>query len=225
MSEMISGRRAKKSWLRIQDNLRTNLKLEKSFKHSNEIHKVQEKLNSANWKSEMAFEKTLLNLSEKYNFSTVKFRKNFPILNKYFGDFVSIHHKVIVELDGSIHKTNEQKQKDLLRDQILRSAGWTVFRISYPSFDGINEFISWLMKHKMLPKPTKQAKPKKNQNKKIKRIKKPKNEKPNLLIGCKNDRSVRRNLRAKRRQIERARQSYIRAGLDADKMLKMFNVN
>lgn len=45
-------------------------------------------------------------------------------------DFYIPHCKLVVEIDGDYHMTEEQKQKDKLRDEALISLGYHVIRFS-----------------------------------------------------------------------------------------------
>lgn len=54
----------------------------------------------------------------------VKFRRQHVVLG-YMVDFACVTLKLIVESDGSQHRDSEY---DLIRDQRLRDAGWTILR-------------------------------------------------------------------------------------------------
>ena len=60
-------------------------------------------------------------------FKGLKFRRQFPI-GRYIVDFYNHLNKLIVEIDGSIH--NSQKEYDKNRDKYLESSGYTILRIS-----------------------------------------------------------------------------------------------
>ena len=47
----------------------------------------------------------------------------------YIADFYDPDNKVIIELDGGYHSTEEQKRRDAVRDDILKAHGYKVFRI------------------------------------------------------------------------------------------------
>jgi len=61
------------------------------------------------------------------NIANAKFRRQHPIEN-YIADFYCHEHKLIVELDGSQHFTEEGMQKDTLRSQQLHELGISVLR-------------------------------------------------------------------------------------------------
>jgi len=48
-------------------------------------------------------------------------------MGPYVADFVSLRHKVIIELDGSVHEGRESYDQN--RDRWLRSQGFAVIRI------------------------------------------------------------------------------------------------
>ena len=57
----------------------------------------------------------------------IKFRRQAPIGN-YICDFVSFEKKIVIEIDGGQHNFGSQKEKDLSRDEILKSQGFIVLR-------------------------------------------------------------------------------------------------
>ena len=59
----------------------------------------------------------------------VKFRRQ-AAFGPYILDFLSIEAKLVIELDGSQHYTEEGRQKDYVRDEYLKQQGLTVLRFS-----------------------------------------------------------------------------------------------
>ena len=57
-----------------------------------------------------------------------KFRREFPI-PPYTVDFCCVALKLIVEVDGEHHQTNEGRQHDQRRDQYLAEQGYHVVRV------------------------------------------------------------------------------------------------
>jgi very-short-patch-repair endonuclease len=57
----------------------------------------------------------------------LKFRRQQPI-GRYIVDFVSFEKRLVIELDGSQHASNNQKDHDRLRDGWLRGEGYRVLR-------------------------------------------------------------------------------------------------
>jgi very-short-patch-repair endonuclease len=60
-------------------------------------------------------------------FSGLKFRRQVPV-GKYVADFLSVEHRLIVELDGRPHDTEEAIAHDMKRDAFLRANGYRVLR-------------------------------------------------------------------------------------------------
>ncbi|MDH6343246.1 leucyl-tRNA synthetase [Parabacteroides sp. PFB2-12] len=52
------------------------------------------------------------------------------IVNGYIADFINLEKSVIIEVDGGIHQTSEQKEKDELRTRILNDQGFQVIRFT-----------------------------------------------------------------------------------------------
>ncbi|GMV54134.1 MAG: hypothetical protein OKBPIBMD_01903 [Chlorobi bacterium] len=59
----------------------------------------------------------------------LKFRRQHVILNNIV-DFYCYSAKLIIEIDGDIHRTPEQKQRDQERDSQFEAAGFRTLRIS-----------------------------------------------------------------------------------------------
>ena len=58
----------------------------------------------------------------------VKFRRQ-HIINNYIVDFVSLKGKLVVEIDGGYHNTQEQQIEDNLRSQTLKDYGFSILRL------------------------------------------------------------------------------------------------
>ena len=52
------------------------------------------------------------------------------IISGYIADFINLEKQVIIEVDGNIHLSEEQKEKDELRTQILNEYGFKVIRFT-----------------------------------------------------------------------------------------------
>ena len=74
------------------------------------------------------------------------------VIGNYIVDFYCASEKIVIELDGSQHYEEKDREKDIIRDNYLRSLGMTVLRYSNyevnENFDGVCEDIS---KHLSLP--------------------------------------------------------------------------
>jgi very-short-patch-repair endonuclease len=57
-----------------------------------------------------------------------KFRREYPIA-PYTVDFCCVERKLIIEIDGEGHLTEEGLEHDRVRDQFLRAQGFKVLRI------------------------------------------------------------------------------------------------
>jgi very-short-patch-repair endonuclease len=75
----------------------------------------------------------------------MKFRRQHPV-GPYIADFACTPARLIVEVDGGTHSTDEERDYDARRDAFLRRLGRRVARVSnadvYKSLDGIMEMIS-----------------------------------------------------------------------------------
>ena len=60
-----------------------------------------------------------------------KFKRQ-VLIDPYIVDFVCLEQKLIVELDGALHK--ERKNYDLARDAYLKSQGYDVMRVANKDF-------------------------------------------------------------------------------------------
>ena len=62
------------------------------------------------------------------------FRRQSPMLN-YIVDFECRRSRVIVEVDGTQHGFDANRQRDLVRDETLRRAGYKILRFANPDID------------------------------------------------------------------------------------------
>ena len=80
------------------------------------------------------------------------FLKKYPVrfyrqkvLGKYIVDFYCANSKLVIELDGSQHFSEKGEEKDITRDEYLKSIGLTVLRYSnleiQRNFSGVCEDI------------------------------------------------------------------------------------
>lgn len=74
----------------------------------------------------------------------VKFRRQ-AVIGNYICDFVSFEKKIVIEIDGGQHNSEEQMQKDILRDNFLKSQGFKILRFWNSDIDinlnGVTEKI------------------------------------------------------------------------------------
>ena len=88
------------------------------------------------------------------------FLKDYPVrflrqkvIDRYIVDFYCHDAKLILELDGSQHYDNHQKQKDQIRTEILEQRDLTVIRIPNSeinrNFRGVCEYIDLFVRNKV----------------------------------------------------------------------------
>ena len=74
----------------------------------------------------------------------LKFVRQEPI-GPYFADFVCRERKLIVEIDGATHSTDEELDRDQVRTEFLRQCGYRVVRFTndevYRNLDGVLQTI------------------------------------------------------------------------------------
>lgn len=73
-----------------------------------------------------------------------KFVRQEPI-GPYFADFVCREEKVVMEVDGATHSTDEERCRDAAREQFLRDRGYRVARFHndevYRNVEGVLDMI------------------------------------------------------------------------------------
>jgi len=57
----------------------------------------------------------------------VKFKRQHGV-GGYIADFYCAEKKIIIELDGGIHNSDEAKQNDAVRDKYFKELGYTILR-------------------------------------------------------------------------------------------------
>lgn len=72
----------------------------------------------------------------------LKFRRQVNI-GPFIADFLCKEYKAIIELDGKIHAKEEQKEKDINRDEYLEDRGYKILRITN---EELNKSISTALK-------------------------------------------------------------------------------
>ena len=75
------------------------------------------------------------------------------VLGKYIADFYSASAKIVIELDGSGHYTDEKEKYDEERTKFLEEYGLRVIRIPnteiHDNFDGVCSHIEKLVKESL----------------------------------------------------------------------------
>jgi len=82
---------------------------------------------------------------QKYPFKIYKQK----IIGNYIVDFYCHKAKLVIELDGSQHYTEDGKEYDQIRDEYLGSLGLTVLRISNYDIDKNFEGVCMLIDEKI----------------------------------------------------------------------------
>ena len=75
------------------------------------------------------------------------FRRQAPFQN-YILDFICYRAKLVIEIDGGQHNRKDHKQKDDVRDKVLRSEGFAVLRFWNNEIDqNIEGVMARIMEH------------------------------------------------------------------------------
>jgi len=74
-----------------------------------------------------ASEKKLWSYLRNRRLGGLKFRRQHPI-DRYIVDFICIEKKLVIELDGGIHNTLQQREYDQQRTETLQTYDLTVIR-------------------------------------------------------------------------------------------------
>lgn len=76
---------------------------------------------------------------------------NCPFQNQYIPDILNHKYKYIIEIDGSIHDTPKQKQKDIKKDLFYKKFKYRVFRVKAFQKESFFKCIEWLYKIRDIP--------------------------------------------------------------------------
>jgi very-short-patch-repair endonuclease len=87
--------------------------------------KRMNQLNSGNFKQELRFIEVCGNIFD----DSLVFFRNYPLIGRYFGDFVCIKKMIVIEINENYHLSPIQKQKDRLRRDALKKAGFSVLTL------------------------------------------------------------------------------------------------
>ncbi len=73
-----------------------------------------------------------------------KFRRQHPI-DRYIVDFVCLDAKLVIEVDGATHSTDDERARDASRTRELERLGFQVVRVTntdvYKNLDGVLETV------------------------------------------------------------------------------------
>ncbi len=83
----------------------------------------------------------------------LKFRRQYSIGN-YIVDFVSVENKLIIEIDGGQHNSEEMKKLDRQRTKYLEDQGYRVLRFwNNEILENIDEVLESIKEEAFLPSP------------------------------------------------------------------------
>ena len=85
-----------------------------------------------------------------HRFMGLKFKRQKPI-GRYIVDFVCMEHRLIIEIDGGQHA--EQVKYDQVRDDWLRSEGYTVLRFWNNDVLQQTESVLERIRNEVIPSP------------------------------------------------------------------------
>ena len=80
-------------------------------------------------KNQTEFESILWNRLRDRRLNSIKFRRQVPI-GSYIVDFVAMDKKLVIELDGSQHLTENSVDYDKKRTEALKQCGYIILRIN-----------------------------------------------------------------------------------------------
>jgi very-short-patch-repair endonuclease len=90
----------------------------------------------------------------------LRFRRQFP-LGPYFGDFVCLPARLVVEVDGSQHSDGEQAEHDRARTRWLERENFRVLRFwncdVFNNIEGVLDRIEAAMREALPPTPSRKG--------------------------------------------------------------------
>jgi very-short-patch-repair endonuclease len=90
-------------------------------------------------------------------FAGHEFRRQHPV-GPYIPDFASVKARLIIEVDGDTHATEEEIAHDRRRDAYLRKRGWRIFRVTNEDvYTRLNDVLDGIAR--LLPSPRPSAGP------------------------------------------------------------------
>jgi len=88
-----------------------------------------------------------------HRFGSYRFRRQHPI-GPYIADFACAMHRLVVEVDGGTHSTDEEIAYDLRREQYLHTRGWQVFRVTNEDvYKRLDDVLDGIVLHMPPPRP------------------------------------------------------------------------
>ncbi len=91
-------------------------------------------------KKQTPTEEILWQILRDRQFYNLKFRRQHPI-GRYVADFYCEECRLVIEIDGEIHKKKDQKEYDEIRDEIIKAHDINIFRIKNEEFEDIEKAL------------------------------------------------------------------------------------
>jgi very-short-patch-repair endonuclease len=83
-----------------------------------------------------------------------RFRRQHPI-GPYIADFACVMHRLVVEVDGGTHSTDEEIAYDCRRERYLSTRGWYVFRVTNEDvYKRLDMVLEGICLHMPPPRPS-----------------------------------------------------------------------
>jgi very-short-patch-repair endonuclease len=101
-------------------------------------------------------EKLLWQKLRRKQFHGLRFRRQFP-LGPFFGDFVCLPARLVIEVDGGQHAESPHAEHDSRRSEWLRNQNFRMLRFwnidIFENLDGVLDRIDFVMREDPLPHP------------------------------------------------------------------------
>jgi len=162
------------------------------------------KLNNSNFKSELWF----IELLKKHITFEVTLYRNFPVLNRFYLDFLFKEVNIGIEIDGASHFGKEEYDKK--RDELLKKAGYLIYRINHNDECSAMEIIYIINQH--ISKTIKKV------------IERNKTEKIIISRKRKEKRYFKSEVKKQVKRTKNAVKSWEAAGLDVNKIKSWYNL-
>jgi len=102
-------------------------------------------------KDSTAAEQNFWNYFRNRKIQNLKFRRQHQIIwatgvtgiNYFIADFYCAKYKLVIEIDGSVH--DEQREKDLWREEILKKQGYHILRFRNEELEDIEQIKDRIM--------------------------------------------------------------------------------
>lgn len=85
-------------------------------------------------------EQRLWRLLRNRQFAGYKFRRQF-VIGRYIVDFCCLKEKLVIELDGSQHNSNDGLKRDLVRDKYIQDHGYRILRFWNHDLDQMTDAV------------------------------------------------------------------------------------